>query len=128
ISCNYEKKVCDFKSENEELKIYNNILTEMIENQMHFRYLGGKEEEIWEKYYYDKDNPDTAKINNEITKAHNEIFNNPSKFCTLYLDTATRPNFYYDSIGFLHDVKFKTLITQYTENGKAAVDSLNGLQ
>src|SRR5688572_21799666 len=87
VSCAPDKKVCDFTSDNEELVIYNNILTELVENRMHGRYLGGKEEEIREKYYYDKEDVDTAQIDIEFIKAHNEIFKNPSKFCTLYLDT-----------------------------------------
>jgi hypothetical protein len=128
VSCAPDKKVCDFTSENEELVIYNNILTDLIENRMHGRYLGGKEEEIREKYDYDKDETDTARIYREFIKAHNDIFNNPSKFCTLYLDTVTRRQFYYDSIRFEQDIEFKDVITKYTNNPRAAVDSLNGLQ
>lgn len=108
--------------------IYNNILTDLVENRMHGRYLGGKEEEIREEYYYDQEHVDTARIDVEFIKAHNEIFNKPSKFCTLYLDTLTRPEFYYDSVRFEQDIEFKTLITKYTDNPRAAVDSLNGLQ
>lgn len=50
VSCNPDKKVGEFTSEKEELMIYNNILTDLVENRMHGRYLGGKEEEIHEKY------------------------------------------------------------------------------
>ncbi len=128
VSCDPDKKVCEFTSDKEELVIYNNILTDLVENRMHSRYLGGKEEEIREKYYYDKDELDTARIELEFIKAHNDIFNDPSKFCTLYLDTLARPQFYFDSIRFEQDIEFKTLITKYTDNPQAAVDSLNGLQ
>lgn len=78
--------------------------------------------------YYDKDEVDTARIELEFIKAHNDLFNNPSKFCTLYLDTLARPQFYFDSIRFEQDIEFKTLITKHTDNPRAAVDSLNGLQ
>jgi hypothetical protein len=128
VSCSPDKKVCEFTSDNEELEIYNNILTDLIENRMHGRYLGGKEEELREKYYYDKDEVDTARIKLEFVKAHNEIFNNPSKFCTLYLDTVSRSEFFYDSGRFEKDLEFKTLISEYTNNPRAAVDSLNALQ
>lgn len=46
VSCNPKKKVCQFTSTHEELVIYNNILTDLIENHMHGKYLGGREEEI----------------------------------------------------------------------------------
>ncbi|MEJ1242555.1 hypothetical protein WBG78_30710 [Chryseolinea sp. T2] len=128
ISCDPDKKVCEFSSDNEELVIYNNILTELVENRMDGRYLGGKEEEIREKYYYDQEEVDTARIDIEFIKAHNDIFNNPLKFCTLYLDTLAQPEFYYDSAKFEQDIEFKNLITKYTDNPQGAVDSLNGLQ
>ena len=128
FSCNPDKKVCEFTSDNEELMIYNNILTDLVENRMHGRYLGGKEEDIRAKYYYDEEEVDTARIDVELIKAHNDIFNNPSKFCTLYLDTLTRQVFYYDSIRFEQDIEFKNLITKYTNDPRAAVDSLNSLQ
>jgi hypothetical protein len=92
---------------------------------MHGRYLGGKEDELREKY---RDNSDTVGFNAEFIEAHNDTFGNPSKFCTIYLDTLTRPKFYYDSVRFEQDVEFKNLITKYTNNPRAAVDSLNGLQ
>ena len=128
-ACKPDKKICEFMSENEELLIYNNILTDLIENRMHGRYLGAKEEEIREKYYYNNiQNHDTARMDIEFIKAHNSIFGRPSKFCTIYLDTVTRRKFFYDSVRFEQDIKFKTLLSQYTNNPRAAVDSLNGLQ
>lgn len=54
--------------------IYNNILTDLVENRMHGRYLGGKEEDIREKYYYNEEDVDTARIDVEFIKAHNNIF------------------------------------------------------
>lgn len=128
VACSPDKKVCEFTSDNEELVIYNNILTDLIENRMHGRYLGGKEEEIREKYYYGKEEVDTARMDIEFIKAHNDIYNNPSKLCTIYLDTLTAPEFFYDSVRFAQDIEFKTLIKEYTNNPRAAVDSLNGLQ
>jgi hypothetical protein len=95
---------------------------------MHGRYLGGREEEIREKYYYNVEEVDSAQIDVEIIKAHNEIFNNPSKFCTLYLDTLARPQFFYDSLRFEQDLEFKALISKYTDDPRAAIDSLNALQ
>ncbi len=120
--------MCEFTSVSEELIIYNNIMTDLIENHMHGRYLGGKEEEIRERYDYHNKVVDTARINIEFVKAHNDIFDNPSKFCTLYLDTVARPQFLYDSVRFDQDLEFKTLISEYTDNPRAAVDSLNALQ
>jgi hypothetical protein len=35
---------------------------------MHGRYLGGQEEKIRAKYYYDKEEIDTAQIDKEFTK------------------------------------------------------------
>jgi hypothetical protein len=129
VSCSPDKEVCEFASANEELVIYNNILTDLIENRMYGKYLGGREEEIREKYYYNNlDNPDTARMDIEFVNAHNDIFNNPSKFCTIYLDTITRPVVYYDSARFEQDIEFKSLISKYTNNPRAAADSLNTLQ
>ena len=130
VACSYENRVCEFQSDDIELTIYNNILTDLIENRMHSRYLGGIEDEIFDKYDYNTQ--DTVKIKNEIAKAQNSIFNKPSKFCTLYLDTITRPVlspwFYLDTARNSYAKEMKQLISQYTKNGQAAVDSLNQLQ
>lgn len=68
VSCNPDKKTCEFTSDNEELLIYNNILTDLVVNRMHGRYLGGQEEKIRAKYYYDKEEIETAQIDKEFTK------------------------------------------------------------
>jgi hypothetical protein len=130
VACSYENKVCEFQSEDLELTIYNNVLTDLIENRMHSRYLGGIEDKIFDKYDYNSQ--DTIKIKNEIAKAQNSIFNEPSKFCTLYLDTLKRavhsPWFYLDTARNNYAKEMKQLISQYTENGQGAVDSLNQIQ
>jgi len=125
VSCNPDRKVCEFTSDNEELLIYNNILTDLVENRMHGRYLGGQEEKIREEYYYDREEVDTAQIDNEFTKAHNELFNNPSRFCILYLDTTGRQRYFYDSLGLVPDADLKQLINEYTKDERAAIDKLN---
>lgn len=125
VSCNPDKKTCEFTSDNEELLIYNNILTDLVVNRMHGRYLGGQEEKIRAKYYYDKEEVDTAQIDKEFTKAHNELFNNPSRFCILYLDTTGLQRYFYDSLGLIPDPDLKQLINDYTKDERAAIDKLN---
>jgi hypothetical protein len=125
VSCSPDKKVCDFTSDNEDLLIYNNILTDLVENRMHGRYLGGREEKIREEYYYDKEEVDTTQIDEEFTKAHNEVFNNPSQFCVLYLDTTGRQRYFYDSLGFIPDPDLKKLVNEYTMDERVAIGKLN---
>lgn len=124
-SCRPEKKVCEFSSPDEALTVYNHILMDLIENHMRGTYLGGKEEELREKYYYGRDEVDTAAWDAEFTKAHNEVYNNPAKFCTLYLDTTYRQRFFYDSLGSIPDPELKALVNEYTNDDRTAVDNLN---
>jgi hypothetical protein len=125
VSCNPDKKICEFTSDNEELLIYNNILTDLVENRMHGRYLGGQEEKIREEYYYDRKWADTAQIEREFTKAHNELFNNSSRFCVLYLDTTAHQRYSYDSLVIIPDPDLKRLVNEYTKDDRAALDKLN---
>jgi hypothetical protein len=122
-SCNVDKKVCEFTTDDEELLIYNNILTDLIENRMHGRYLGGREEEIGEQYYDSKGKVDT--VDGEFTRAHNDLFNNPSRFCIIYLDTTGQQRYFYDSLGLIPDPDLKQLINAYTKDERAAIDKLN---
>jgi len=132
MGCTYENKVCEFESGNQELKIYNNILTELIETRMYYFFLGRLQEDIFKKYD-SPGNRDSVRLKNELAKAQNDIFKDPSQFCTLYMDTmAARPAFspwsYYDKPRNQYHAEIRDLIRYYVESGQAAIDSLNQLQ
>src|SRR5689334_22087353 len=112
-SCHHEvKKTCSFTSDDEQLEIYNTLLSELVENRMYLFYLGGKEEELRKKYLTDDDNLDTVEFDREVIKAHNFIFDNPASWGTLYLDTTTRGHFNCDSIHFF-DFRERQMIASY---------------
>jgi|GEM_PF-5474703 len=127
-ACQPAKKECKLQTENEELAIYRVIFTDLIENRMHGLYLGADNlDRLREKYIDNNDKVDTAGMDAELIGLHNEVFNNPSRFCILYLDTVST-KYKFDSAFFQRDSEFKTLIQEYTNNFHGAFDSLHAPQ
>jgi hypothetical protein len=129
-SCNYNYKVCNCNSADEEVKIYNDILTELVENHFYNRYLGKDEEEIFNEYIADK--PDTAKIKKREIQLQNKLFNDTARFCNIYLDTIYRPYFnkwtYYQNDTSRYARETKDLISSFSTDGQSVIDSLNNMK
>lgn len=90
-SCKPSYKKCNCETGNKELKAYSQLLNELVEHQFYNLYLGKDEKEIFEEYAR---NPgDTQRINKEVIRLQNKIFNDTTKFCILYLDTTPNRKF-----------------------------------
>ncbi|WP_415329257.1 hypothetical protein [Chryseobacterium sp. MMS23-Vi53] len=85
-SCKEEMKKCISQSTDTNVKLYNDLTDQLIPYFFREDYLG-------EKRYFDslRVHDDDLYIE-EKTKAHNEIFNHPEKFCNLYIDSIKNKN------------------------------------
>lgn len=85
-NCKEEMKKCVSQSTDTNVKLYNDLTDQLIPYFFREDYLGKK------KYF------DSLRVHNddlyieEKTKAHNEIFNHPEKFCNLYIDSTKSKN------------------------------------
>lgn len=129
-SCRYDYKLCDCNTANEQVKIYNHILNELVEHHFYNRYLGKDEKKIFNEYT--SDNPDTAKIRREVIQLQNKLFNDTARFCNIYLDTVYRPYFnqwtYYQNDTGQYSRETKDLINTFSNEGQSVIDSLNSMQ
>lgn len=131
-SCHYkyEYKICDFNTSDQQLKIYNGILNELIEHRFLNRFLGKDIEQL--EMEYASDNPDITKISRKTIQLQNQLFGDTARFCIIFLDTIFKP--YYPSWTYLQKdtgqfaLKFKKLISSFSSNGQAVMDSLNSMQ
>src|ERR1017187_8102824 len=82
-SCQYDYKLCDCNSKDEQMKVYNDILNELVEHHFYNLYLGRDQEKIIKEQA--ARNPDTSKIKKEVIQLQNKLFNDASKFCVIYL-------------------------------------------
>ncbi|MGO4708834.1 hypothetical protein AB4Y90_06880 [Chryseobacterium sp. 2TAF14] len=85
-NCKEEMKKCVSQSTDTKVKLYNDLTDQLIPYFFREDYLG-------EKRYFDslRVHDDDLYIE-EKTKAHNEIFNHPEKFCNLYIDSTKNKN------------------------------------
>ncbi|MGH1520730.1 hypothetical protein [Chryseobacterium sp. JK1] len=85
-NCKEEMKKCVSQSTDTNVKLYNDLTDQLIPYFFREDYLG-------EKRYFDslRVHDDDLYIE-EKTKAHNEIFNHPEKFCNLYIDSIKNKN------------------------------------
>lgn len=85
-NCKEEMKKCVSQSTDTNVKLYNDLTDQLIPYFFREDYLG-------EKRYFDslRVHDDDLYIE-EKTKAHNEIFNHPEKFCNLYIDSTKNKN------------------------------------
>src|SRR5258706_10228819 len=130
ISCHQpEYKVCKFESSDSQLKIYNDILNELVEKRFYNGYLG-KVSSGLDKEFGDSTNPDTAALRKEIILLQNKIFNDTSKFETIcYRPTLTSgpwTHFYstnqYDAAK--EWIELRDLMSTFSVNWKAVADTL----
>lgn len=85
-NCKEEMKNCVSQSTDTNVKLYNDLTDQLIPYFFREDYLG-------EKRYFDslRVHDDDLYIE-EKTKAHNELFNHPEKFCNLYIDSTKNKN------------------------------------
>jgi hypothetical protein len=87
-----EYKICEFVTQDKELKLYHDLLTELIEQHFYNGYLRKLmiTTELKEKYpdYPIIDNGDTAEFHEDRILLQNRIFNDTSKFETICYKTT----------------------------------------
>lgn len=129
-SCQNEYKICDCNSTDDQVKLYSDILNELVEHHFYSRYLDRDMNQIFNEY--SSDNADTAKIRREEIQLQNKLFNDTSKFCNIYLDTAYKPYFnqwtYYQNDTGRYAQKIKDLFLTFSQDGQLVIDSLNSMQ
>jgi hypothetical protein len=91
MSCQLQYKKCDCSSKNKEIEAYSEILNEIVDHRSYNLYLGEDEERIFKDYVHHP--ADTLRIDKEVIRLHNKIFNDTARFCTIYLDTIPNPKF-----------------------------------
>jgi hypothetical protein len=87
-ACKPTYKKCNCESNNDELKAYSEILNELVEHSFYNFYLGTDEERVFKEYA--KAPLDTIRINREVVRLQNTIFDDTGRFCIVYLDTSVR--------------------------------------
>lgn len=129
IACKNEYKKCDCISNDHELQAYNEVLNKLVENHFYNFYLGEDEEKIFKDYV--KNPEDTLRINKETVRLQNQLFNDTSKFCTLYFDTLLQSGFYmrpdWEKGTDSFSIKIKKVLNEFSNN-KSIFDSLNKIQ
>jgi hypothetical protein len=79
-----EYKICEFETEDADLKLYHNILTELIEQHFYNGYLAQVSSELESKYPNPSiDFADTAEFQKDLILLQNKLFNDTAKFETI---------------------------------------------
>ncbi len=129
-SCNHEYKACDFDSPDEHVRIYSQILNELVERHFYNFYLGEEEERIFK--LSTSDNPDTAEIKEEVIELQNKVFHDSTRICNVFLDTILRKEFnpwnYYVKDTSSYARELKEVISRFSNEGSQVIDSLNSMQ
>ena len=127
VSCTEKKKKCDFKQTNVEISIYNDVLTELVEEHFYYRYLGKEGEAIMSKHY--AESIDSVQEAKQIIHAHNKLFGKPTLFKTIYLrdenvsDSIISNNFSYYNYG--RSRSLDKMIASISTNKKSVLDSIS---
>jgi hypothetical protein len=129
-SCHHDYKLCDCNSNDYQVKIYNDILNELVEHHFYNMYLG-KDWELIDNEY-DSHPSDTSKIRKEIIQLQNKMFNDTARFCNIYLDTVFMQPFkqwtqYQNDTGWFTK-NTKDLIFSFSTDVQSVIDSLNSMQ
>lgn len=129
LSCKQEYKACNCSSKNEQIKVYSEVLNELIEHHLYNSYLGKEADTI---FRLKMAKTDTDKINKKLIALQNKLYDNPDRFCTIYLDTILVPEI--NSWNYLKinskafSIELKKLISTISFNGQDVIDSLNTMQ
>jgi hypothetical protein len=123
LSCKENTKENVVEHSNQELQMYNDVLIELVEQYYYLRYLGNDGNKLAISII------DTAQKNIQIKYLHNKLFNDSTKFKTIFLyDTLMKVSFnnsYFVS-GSNQDVS--SMISNFGIDTKNILDSLNKAQ
>ena len=129
-SCKQDYKRCEFQTNDSFLKVYNDILKEIITKRAYNIYLGEDEEKIFKRYA--KDIGDSNNIEIDVIKLHNKLFADSSRLCTIYLDTLLRPTFrpwsYLKQDTNIFSRTIVNLISEFPKDSQDNIDFLNSIQ
>lgn len=131
FSCTHpEYKKCEVQTSDASLKVYNDILNEVLVKDTYLHYLGKEAEPIFTRSTNHE--ADSANIKDDVVALHNKLFGDTSRFCTLYLDSRMRPEFKpwveeeKDTAKFNQEIV--KMIRSVGIDGQRCVDSLNTVQ
>jgi hypothetical protein len=131
-----EYKTCEFTTTDNELKLYHDILTELIEQHFLNSFLAKVSGELEGKYPAILDFSDTAAFQKDLIQLQNKVFNDTSKFATLCYQPTLKsgPWRYFNSqdIDFLTTSKaepkywndIKAFLTSFSSSWKAVADTI----
>lgn len=131
-------KICEFETKDFELKLYHDILTELIEQHFHNGYLNQVSAELANKYPNPTlDFADTAEFRKDLILLQNKLFNDTAKFETIHYCPSNMNGpwkyFYSDTLDFYTVVKtdttkymreLKAFLTSFSPNLKSVADTL----
>jgi hypothetical protein len=131
LSCTHpEYKKCEVQTSDASLKVYNDILNEVLVKDTYLHYLGKEAEPIFTRSTNHE--ADSANIKDDVIELHNKLFGDTSRFCTLYLDAQMRPEFKPWAEEEKETAKFNQEIVKMIRSvgldGQRCVDSLNTVQ
>lgn len=127
-----EYKICEFETKDFELKLYHDILTELIEQHFHNGYLRQVAGELADKYPNPTlDFADTAEFNRDVILLQNKLFNDTSKFETIcyHQSLQVRPwEHYYSALSKSDTTKYirelNALLKSFSPNWESVADTL----
>ena len=130
ISCKPKYSQCEIETPDPYLKAYNDLFNEIVVKRAYDIYLGKDEERIFKEYlHFPKD---SNRIEKEVIRLHNKLFNDTSRFCTIYLDTLLKPEFNswrkIQNDTSAYSSKLQSMLTIFSKDGQEMIDSLNSIQ
>ena len=125
-SCRHAYMRCECNTNDSQLRMYNEVLSDIIEHHFYNAYLG----QDWFKVMQAKGylEYDSAKIAEEGARLQNKLFNDTARFRTFYLDTVFRSRLNTWEV-CLRDTQRcsleRKLVNDFSANGQQMMDSLN---
>lgn len=121
--------MCNCVSKDEQICVYSDILNELIDFHFGNLYLGRSFDSSLQARM---ETSDSKEVKKELVDLHNAVYNNPERFCVIYMDTILRPEI--SSWDFLKkrsdkfSIELCKLIGEFSPNGQEVIDSLNTIQ
>lgn len=129
-SCHPQYKKCNCSSKNEEIKAYSEILNEIVDHRSYNLYLGEDEERIFKDYVHHP--ADTIRIDKEVIRLQNNIFNDTARFCTIYLDTIPTRKFncwaYFIKDSSEFGTRLQNAVREVSDNPAIVVNTVGSIQ
>lgn len=83
LSCQSKYEQCEVNQPNEQVALYNDILTQIVEEHLYHRYLGNDFTNLSEKI--DRNEIDSTEYNKQLIELHNNLYKNTQKHLSIYL-------------------------------------------